>query len=296
MAIGKLMAMLLNTGWAERDIGEVEVAHLLLDLPLVMASRQFETTSLGGSYTLAETDGDSPEERENNKQKMAFSPPAKMKWYSKRPEYQKNCSWHDMLSQCKAGKYTTLPKAEWKIPHIIPWYGRRILSAPEGKEESYARQRLLLHKPWRKPEDVVEGFEHHGSRKHIAALEAWLASPRCPAVLRWEKSCADLDNQRGADFSDDEDEDCNVDEKVYEEWMDLMARAHVTEDGLSSFDKPVNDWDWQAVSSRFQNLPGRDGAGIEYLQGWLQQTKRLEGDTVPPVVMCPHLLPHAPTC
>lgn len=275
---GKVMTMLLNTGWAERDIGEVEVSHLLLGLPLVMTSRQFETTSLGGNYTLAETDADTVEEREQNKQKKAFNAPAKVKWYTKRPQYLENCSLHDMMSQCKTGKYETLPQSEWKVPHIIPWYGRRVLSAPAWKEESYARQRLLLHKPFRSPEDVVAGFEHHGDNQHVAALEAWLASPRCPAVLRWEKSCADLDQERGADFSDDEEDDNPEDpDKEYEEWMDLMSRAHVTEDGLSTFDKPTNDWDWQAVRSRFTN----HSVSLEGLKQWLDHTKQQEGDTVP---------------
>lgn len=214
------MTMLLNNGWAERDIGEVEVAHLLLEEPLVCASRQFETTSLGGNLTMMDPkkkDGVSlPHSLTYNahhsflpliagtsqpKSKEAFAPPAKMKWYAERPAYQENCSLHDMLSQCKSGKYETVPRSAWKVPHIIPWYGRRISSFPTFKEESYARQRLLLHKPWRRQEDVVAGFEHHGDRQHVAALEAWLSSPTCPPVLRWEKQCCELDKSRGDDFS-----------------------------------------------------------------------------------------------
>ena len=52
MIAGNLMAMMLNSGWAERDIGEVEVSHLLLGEDLVNCTRQFESTSLGSNLTL----------------------------------------------------------------------------------------------------------------------------------------------------------------------------------------------------------------------------------------------------
>lgn len=53
-SVGNVMGMMLNTCWAERDVGEVEVAHLLLKEPLVSCTRQFVTTSLSGGLTLKE--------------------------------------------------------------------------------------------------------------------------------------------------------------------------------------------------------------------------------------------------
>ena len=271
--MGNLMAKMLNTCWAERDIGEVEVSHLLLQEPLVACTRQFETTSLGGGLTLNE------QPQEGAGEKQAFLGPAKLEWYANRPMWFEDISMHDLMSQADK-KHRLLPRNKWKVPHIIPWAGRRILGQP-AKDESHARQRLLMHKPWRSPGDVVAGFERHVGHMHIAALEHYILRAHCPAVLKWEKRCAALDASRGDDYENESDDEADLTpDKEHDEWMEVINRQHDQDEdhGDTSWDfhAKANNWDWEAEVEAFKSI----NVDLEYLSSCLQAAKNEHGDEV----------------
>ena len=142
------------------------------------------------------------------------------------------------------------------------------------------RQRLLAHKPWRAMADVVEGFEEHEALKHHMALQAWLLHPSCPAILRWEADCGQLDASRGDDFDWREDDYANNEleeaEKEYDEWMNIVSQTMFTQGDEMSGDvaceaTPTWNWAWWQQGSRLD---------MQYLKSWLETSKQELGDKV----------------
>ena len=147
----KAVQKLLIKSVGERDYSAQKTCHLLLQLPLVKASRDFTILSLDGSRAV--------EDRLDQDQPATVS--STLDHYVARPN---TVLFHDLTLLEYAQRYVT-PKQLGSNPKhrrkdIIVVVRPFCSSDPSGpKSEQYCRHKLMLHKPFRRVDDLKANFD-----------------------------------------------------------------------------------------------------------------------------------------
>lgn len=166
----KVVQKLLTGTVGERDFSAQETCHLLLMLPLFRASRDFIVLSLDGSRQVAET----------FQEDKSVTVDSQLDHYCARPDVPefKEMSLLEFVQKYKIPKRigsTLMPRNKEVI--VIP---RPYCSPdPQGPQyEQYAKQKLMLHKPFFHVDDLLGGYDTYG-----AAYATFLQSNDVPRSL-----------------------------------------------------------------------------------------------------------------
>ena len=164
-----LQKLLINTAGA-RDYSAQETCHLLLQLPMFKASRDFIILSLDGSHAVAE----------HLEEEQRATAPSIIDQYMRRPT---TTQFNDLTLLEFARQYT-MPKTLGSEP---THRSRRIVVIPRPycspdpdgpKYEEYCHQSLMQHKCFRQMHDLLAGNE-----TYVQAYVAFLQSGQIPPCL-----------------------------------------------------------------------------------------------------------------
>ena len=167
----KAVQKLLINSVGERDYSAQETCHLLLQLPMFKASRDFVVLSLDGSRVV-----------ENRlEEEHSATTPSTLDHYMRRP----NSSEFDDMTLLQFARQYSMPKTLGSKPsrrrkHIIVIPRPYCTPEPAGpKYEQYCHQSLMQHKTFRHMSDLLAGCE-----SYIDAYAAFLQSGCVPPCLQ----------------------------------------------------------------------------------------------------------------
>ena len=167
----KAVQKLLINSVGERDYSAQETCHLLLQLPMFRASRDFVVLSLDGSRTV--------EERLEEEQRATA--PSILDHYLVRP----TAAAFEHMTLLEFSRTYTMPKTLGSEPtrrskQVVVIARPYCSPKPTGpKYEQYCRQSLMQHRPFRRDADLLAGCE-----TYAASYAAFLTSGSVPPSLR----------------------------------------------------------------------------------------------------------------
>ena len=166
----KAVQKLLINSVGERDYSAQETCHLLLQLPMYRASRDFVVLSLDGSRAV----------EEQLKEDQPATVPSALDHYVARPTtpaFQDITLLHFVQQYSIPKELSSEPSRRRKnVVVIVRPYCSPEPSSP--KYEQYCRQKLMLHKPFRQQEELLAG-----SDTFEAAYASFLQSGNVPPSL-----------------------------------------------------------------------------------------------------------------
>lgn len=166
----KAVQKLLINSVGERDYSAQETCHLLLQLPMFKASRDFIVLSLDGSRAVQDHLND----------EYHATVPSTLDHYCIRPM----TSPFDMMTLLAFAQQYSMPK---KLGAELSRRSKKVVVIPRPycppdpagpKYEQYCRQSLMLHKPFRAVADLQAGYDTYS-----AAYAAFLQSGSVPLLL-----------------------------------------------------------------------------------------------------------------
>ena len=186
--------LLINTV-GERDYSAQETCHLLLQLPMFKASRDFIILSLDGSRAVED-------HLEEGQRATALSI---VDHYMGRPD-----SPHfNTMTLLEFARQYSMPKTLGAEPscrtkHIVVIPRPYVSSDPAGdKYEQYCRHSLMQHQPFRQMDDLLSGYDNY-----IDAYAAFLQSGHIPPCLEDDMYRLMQHTQSTEDDIDDNSEVC----------------------------------------------------------------------------------------
>ena len=235
---------LLIKAVCERDISAQEVSHHLMELPLVLCSRQFHILSVDGLQV----------ERELVSEAAAGSRSSKcdLDKYVARDAERESLSMfqyfkkHYRSRNARRGEYDAVRRIDL-IVRVIP----RLVACPSDPERHirFCQQQLMLHKPFRRVSQLTEGYAD--------AVEAYTAMTRYQQSL---DSGADIDaevaNYRDATEYDPVDEDGGADEELRQEDEWTLLCKHINSlngqaDDRDQMYEEYPEYDWTAAAASY---------------------------------------------
>ena len=166
----KAVQKLLINSVAERDFSAQETCHLLLQLPMFRASRDFIVLSLDGSRAVQD-------HLEENQPATSLST---LDHYLARPSNQQ----FNDITLLHFVQHYTMPKEHGADPSrrskkVVVITRPYCSPDPSGpKYEQYCKQKLMQHRPFRRQEELLEGCD-----TYAAAYAIFLQSENVPPSL-----------------------------------------------------------------------------------------------------------------
>ena len=180
-SVKSMLEKLLNKSVGERDVGAIEVHHILEGLPLLECNRQFTYLHISGEREVTGRDVENDVTGETDR-KVEVKDSAEDK-YRKRDKIDENLEWYDYAASRMWPSGKVRDVRLHAVPVVKPWVNCHLPARPGeppcSKHELYCRQRLLIHIPWRvHPEEC-------SCREGDADISA------CKCVLKGRATCAD---------------------------------------------------------------------------------------------------------
>ena len=216
----------------ERDYSAQETCHLLLQLPMFMASRDFVILSLDGSRQM----------EERLEEGQPATAPSPLDHYIGRP----STSLFEGMTLLHFVQHHSMPKRVGDEPSLrrkaVVVIVRPFCSPePDGPNyDQYCRQKLMLHKPFREYCQLVAGFDTHS-----AAYANYLQCSNIPPCL--EDDIHRLQRQEQENPTEENDQNIGDEQqqinRCVEEWMSICShRPTPAQQG----DSPSVPTDWSA--------------------------------------------------
>ena len=246
---------LLIKASCERDISAQEVTHHLLELPMTQCSRQFRVLAIDGKEDIDTIEREVPTEHTGRER------PHLVDVYVERDPARDSLSLFEYTKKhfrrSRNGIRKDVTYQREMVVRVIP----RLVACPTDKERhlQYCRQQLVLHKPFRKLTDLVDGYANA-----IDAFTDWVAS--AAAARHSETALAD----DVANFVDEFEREMAQDEEMQldpdDEWLMLLrvnpaANADERDILRDLPDYPGFDWNHSA-----NNLDVRAGCDFINIQ------------------------------
>ena len=238
----KAVQKLLLNSVGERDFSAQETCHLLLQLPLIMCSREFIVLSLDGSRAVE----DSLEE-DKPATKLSI-----LDHYKARPE---SCTYEHMTLMNFAQNYT-MPHnlgdepthKTKKVVVVVRPYFAKDPNSPQF--EQYCKQKLMLHVPFRSEEELLDG-----QNTYTEAYARFVMSGNAPQCLQDDIDTF-MQQARESDSDESEGEVINTNDnssnaRQVEEWM-LICQSYPQLDQHN--DTHGEDVDWLEAGRAYPNL------------------------------------------
>ena len=237
----KAVQKLLINSVGERDYSAQETCHLLLQLPLYMASREFVILSLDGTRMVeGNLDEDQP-----------ATVLSSVDHYVSRPfsNLFNTMTLFDFTQHyCVRHKETEPQKRSKQVVVIVrPSYS----PDPDGpKYEEYCRIKLMLYKPYRVEQELIG---EHGT--YTAAYSEYLQSGNIPACLEDDLRLIITHQQNEEEHSDRDDQDSLEQEHqqrlLQDDWM-VICQRH--QSNLTTTQEDGQTFDWCAAAAAYPNL------------------------------------------
>ena len=231
---------LINTT-AERDYSAQETCHLLLQLPMFMASRDFIILSLDGSRQMEE-------HLEEGQPATGLSPLDHYIGRLSTPHFEGMTLLHFVQHHSMPKSVSDEPSLRRKAVVVIV---RPFCSAdPNGPNyEQYRRQKLMLHRPFKAYHELLTGFETYTS-----AYANYLQSGNIPPCL--EDDVHQLQQQEQQNPIDENEAELTENEqhqinRSVEEWMSI---CHQRSTPAQQHDASSVPTDWSAAALQYPNL------------------------------------------
>ena len=242
----KAVHKLLTNSVGERDFSAQETCHLLLQLPLVLSSREFVYLNVDGTRMVEE--------------KLTAEEPATalsyLDHYVSRPttaEFQSMTLFH-------FAQHYTIPRQggepkprNKKVVVIVRPYLSPEPDSPDYDYEQYCRQKLMLHRPFRDERQLLDGYV-----TFTESYASYLRTGDIPPCLQddiYRLEQAERTRNDDSDDSDENEDNSSGDRESrgrnVEEWMLICQhRAHLG-DNQESF---TSDIDWLEAARTYPNL------------------------------------------
>ena len=228
----------------ERDICAQEVCHHLLELPLVLCSRQFHVLAVDGGV---DADGRLTVDRElvsgGRVSKCDLE-----KYVARDPEREalsmvEYFRKHYRTRRNSRGDYDAVRRKEL-IVRVIP----RLLACPSDPEKHarFCRQQLMLHKPFRRVSELTEGFADA-----VEAYNAWIRS-RQVHVTDIEAEVADY--REDAEYDPVDPDDGAEGQRREEVWVvvcRIFPHIRLREGDNRPVYQQYADYDWTAAAASY---------------------------------------------
>ena len=235
----KAVHKLLLNSVGERDFSAQETCHLVLQLPLVMSTREFVFLSLDGTRMVKEKlDEDQPATTKSHVDHYISRPAT--------PEFESLTLLHftQNFSMSPSGEPTHRRKQVVVIvrPHFSP--------DPAGPNyDNYCRQKLMLHRPYRVEQQLLDGHD-----TFTEAYACYLQTGSIPPCLEDDIHRLEQQSQHSDEVNDHDEADCSSRQHNtpdVEEWM--LICQHQAQLG-SSEEAPTTNVDWLKDARSYPNL------------------------------------------
>ena len=234
----KAIQKLLISTVGERDFSAQETCHLLLQLPLYCATRDFIILSLDDCRIVED-------HLDNQRPATAPSPLDHYIACPNSPLFQSMSLLH--FTQNYSMPTTHRSEVVRKCKSVVVIVKPHLSSDTDGPQyEQYCKQQLMLHKPFRQISSLIAGFD-----TFIEAYTAYTRSNEIPSSL--ENDIQQINTQTSTDNQYDNDEDDaqnDIHHQNIEEWM-MLCRAYPM---LESQTDVQEEHDWNAAAQRYPNL------------------------------------------
>ena len=237
---------LLIKAVCERDISAQEVCHLVLELPLVLCSRQFHVLAVDGgvdghgrltverelaSGTARKCDLDKYVARDPEREALSM-----VEYFKKHYRTRRNS---------RGGERDAVRRKEL-IVRVVP----RLVACPSDPEKHirFCRQQLVLHKPFRQVEQLTAGYADA-----IDAYNAWIQSQESSeSDADIEAEVANYQHDSEDEPVDDDDAPDQVQPRPGDEWIYLLRRGVCDEqDNVEQMCQDYMDYDWAAPAASY---------------------------------------------
>ncbi|KAF5336454.1 hypothetical protein D9611_006665 [Ephemerocybe angulata] len=259
---------LLNKMVGERAYPAQETAHLLLGIPLVRSSFNFQTLSLApnGSFRRLRR------QDESNPAVGLADSVTEESWiqrYVQRPESLENLSLHDLMTTHTWYKSAWRKKrnTEGMMRTILRVFPRYPPNPQDDLYDEYCRTKIILHHPFRNLNSIREREDQPWAELMARCQAQEHTHPR-DTLRCWEEENREVDEE-------EEDEDLlnpDVGEMTEDDWQ-TWARlrpdgGNIPMFGLDDLGKrPLDDgWDLDASRNRWNDVTS--------MQTWIQEQKR----------------------
>ena len=233
--------LLINTT-ADRDYSAQETCHLLLQLPMVMTTRDFVFLSLDGSRQM----------QENLEEGQPATSLSSLDHYMKRPSTQI----FESMTLLHYVQHYSMPKYLGAQPCIrqkaVVVIVRPFCSAdPNGPNyEQYCTQKLMLYQPFRDYHQLRAGFH-----TYTEAYCNYLQSGNIPSCLEDDvQRLLQKEQQDPEDHTDYTDQSENEEQQInrrVEEWMTICTNCPTLS---QQSDIPAVPTDWSTAARQYPNL------------------------------------------
>ena len=237
---------LLIKAVCERDISAQEVCHHVLELPLVLCSRQFHVLAIDGSVdehgrltverelasgTARKCDLDKYVARDPERETLSM-----VEYFKKHYRTRRNS---------RGGERDAVRRKEL-IVRVVP----RLVACPSDPERHirFCRQQLVLHKAFRQVEQLTAGYADA-----IDAYNAWIQSQESSEPdADIEAEAANYQRDSEDESVDDDDAPHQVQPRPGDEWMYLLRHGVCDEqDNVEQMCQDYLDYDWAAPAASY---------------------------------------------
>ena len=239
-ALNAVQKLLISTT-AERDYSAQETCHLLLMLPMYMASCDFVMLSLDGSRQVEE-------QLEEGKPATALSA---LDHYISRPATPQ----FEEMTLLHFVQHYSMPKGVGVVRKKIVVVRVRPHCSPDTsgpQYEQYCQQKLMLHRPFREYHQLKAGYDTYAE-----AFAGYLQSGSIPPSLEDDQYRLQQQQQQQQDpgESDSDSEELSDEQgqqnQAREEWMLLCSNL---QQSAEEQEETQQSTDWTAVAELYPNL------------------------------------------
>ena len=238
----KAVQKLLIHATAERDYSAQETCHLLLQIPMFMASRDFVVLSLDGSRQVEE-------QLEEGKPATAVST---LDHYINRPGTQQ----FERMTLLHFVQHYSMPKGEDEEPSArqkeVVVIARPYCSPdPNGPQyEQYCRQKMMLHRPFRHCQELQAGFNTF-TEAYADFLQSGNVPPSLEDDVHRLQQQQDDTSEPGSDDELSDDNQQGHNSQSVEEWMLLCTNQQHSAEEQGRSQESI---DWCASSQQYPNI------------------------------------------
>ena len=236
----KAVQKLLINSVGERDYSAQETCHLLLQLPMFTASRDFIVISLDGSRAV----------QQQLKEGQSATIPSAIEHYIARPATQQ----FESMTLIHFVQHFTIPRKIEDQPSlrrkpVIVIFRPYCSPDPNGPQyEQYCRQKLMLYMPFRQLQHLLAEFS-----TFTAAYAHFLHSGAVPSSLEDDIQRLEQQSIQSNEDNDDTNDQSNSQPSylAQEDWM-LLCQLHPAQ--IDSDSTSHTDVDWTEAAKAYSNL------------------------------------------